>query len=157
MEYSEKIIVAIIAASVSILVSIFGFFTNLFQTKISQKRFERELKNKYTNILYEKRIELYPTAFKISSKIKKIQEHGGIIPREQQIRIVKKLNLWVEDEAGLFLSTDVINAYYKLRKSLGNLPGNGDRYTDIQIDKIWKARNDFRVALRNDISNLHRR
>ncbi|WP_407210917.1 hypothetical protein [Citrobacter portucalensis] len=37
MEYSEKIIVAIIAASVSILVSIFGFFTNLFQTKISQK------------------------------------------------------------------------------------------------------------------------
>ncbi|MGK3225729.1 hypothetical protein ACCW94_11620 [Enterobacter soli] len=73
MEYSEKIVVAVIAASVSILVSIVGYFTNRFQTKISQKRFERELKNKYTNILYEKRIDLYPTAFSISSKIKKFK------------------------------------------------------------------------------------
>jgi hypothetical protein len=157
MEYSEKIVVAIIAASVSILVSIVGFFTNRFQTKISQIRFEKELKNKYTNILYEKRIELYPAAFKISSKIKKIQEHGGIIPREQQLRILKNLNSWVEDEAGLFLSKEVISAYYNLRKSLGNAPGNCDSYTKVQIDKIWNARNDFRIALRNDISNLHRK
>lgn len=73
MEYPEKIVVAIIAASVSILVSIVGYFTNRFQTKIAQIRFERELKSKYINILYEKRIELYPTAFKISSKIKKFK------------------------------------------------------------------------------------
>ena len=157
MEYSDKIIIALISAGVSILISIIGIATSIYQSRNSQIKFEQEIKNKYINILYEKRIELYPFAFKLSSKIKKIQLYGGIIPQEQQIKILRKLNIWVEDEAGLFLSKDVIDAYYDLRKSLGNNPGNGDSYTSIQIEKIWDARNTFRVALRNDIRNLHKK
>ncbi len=157
MELSDKIIVAIIAGGVSFLVSIISFITTVYQNKTSQQKIELELKNKYVNILYEKRIHLYPIAFKITSKIKKINYNGGIISQDQQKNILKNLNAWVENEAGLFLSKEVINAYYNLRKALGNNPGKGGEYTHIQIEKIWKARTEFRSALRSDISNLHKR
>ena len=131
--------------------------TNTYQNSISKKKLEYEIKNKYTSILYEKRIELYPTAFKLSSRIKKINSEAKIISQEQQIKILRQLNSWVENDAGLFLSKEVIDSYYKLRKALGNNPGDGASYTDIQVEKLWNSRNEFRAALRHDISNLHRR
>lgn len=157
MELSEKIIVAIIAGSVSLTISAISIITNIIQNKQSEKKLRAEIKNKYTNLLYEKRMSLYPSAFKITSKIKRLSTPLGIIPQEQQIKILKQINLWVENEAGLFLSKEVIDTYYILRKHLGKNPGNGTNYTQTQIDNLWLARNSFRSALRNDISNLHKR
>lgn len=157
MEFSDTTIVAIISGSISLFVSLIGVFTNAYQNFISKKKLEYEIKNKYTNTLYEKRMALYPTAFKLSSGIKKLNSEAKIIPQEQQVKILRQLNAWVENDAGLFLSKEVIDSYYKLRKALGNNPGDGTSYTDIQVEKLWNARNEFRAALRYDISNLHRR
>lgn len=116
-----------------------------------------EIKNNYTTVLYEKRIELYPYAFELSSKIKKLKPPLYIIPYEQQLRILRDLNYWVEKKSGIFLSQEVISSYYILRKALEKKPGNGDSYTETQINNLWIARNNFRSALRQDISNLHKK
>lgn len=80
-----------------------------------------------------------------------------IIPYEQQLRILRDLNYWVEKKSGIFLSQEVISSYYILRKALEKKPGNGDSYTETQINNLWIARNNFRSALRQDISNLHKK
>ena len=71
------------------------------------------------------------------------------------MRVLKDLNEWAESDAGLFMSKNVIDAYYSLRKELGKNPGDGKYYNQVQVDKIWQARTSFRSALRADISHLH--
>lgn len=155
MDLSEKIIVALIAGLVSLVVAMLGFLATYFQHKASRKKLEKEFENKFIEKLYIKRAELYPTAFDHVSRIRRLKKPEGIIPKEYQDSILKDLNIWTESEAGLFMSDDVIKAYYELRKVLGKNPGNGQYYTDIQIEKIWNARVNFRVALRRDLGSLH--
>ncbi|MEZ9782357.1 hypothetical protein AB4292_17365 [Vibrio cyclitrophicus] len=155
MEISEKLMTAIIAGGVSLFVALISFVTNVYQNKMAEKKLKTEIKNKFTEKLYEKRIELYPKAFLIVSKIQKRKAPELIISKDLQANVLTELNLWAENEAGLFLSKDVIKSYYSLRKELGNNPGDGEKYTKIQADKIWKARTNFRSALRSDIAFLH--
>lgn len=157
MVLSEKIIIAGISTSISLFIAIIGFVISLIKMKGERKKIILEIKNSYTTALYEKRMELYPYAFELSSKIKKLKPPLYIISHEQQLRILKNLNSWVENKSGIFLSQEVISSYYSLRKELGKNPGNGDGYTETQINNLWTARNNFRSALRQDISNLHKK
>jgi len=153
---SEKILVAAIAGSVSLVVALFGLLAGYFQHRNAIDKLKVEIDNKYNERLYEKRINLYPEAFRIASRIKKLKKPELIIPKNIQEEILKELNVWAEGDAGLFMSNNTIKCYFELRESLGNNPGDGEFYTHRQVEKIWEARTNFRKALRADVGNLHK-
>lgn len=70
MELSEKVIITVISSSISLFIAITGFVISLIKMKKERNKTILEIKNNYTTVLYEKRIELYPYAFELSSKIK---------------------------------------------------------------------------------------
>ena len=131
-------------------IALLGIVAASFQNKAALKKLRKEIQTKFLEKLYEKRIELYPEAFRISNRIVRFKKPD----LDKQQEILLELNKWAGD-AGLFLSTEVISAYYDLRKSLGNNPGNGEFYDDVQIEKSWAARTEFRAALRADIRTMH--
>ena len=155
MSISEAIITALIAGVVSIIVSLIGVFISLRQLKYSERKLRFEIRQKYMDKLYDKRMELYPKAFLISSKIKRRKLPQGINTQNEILEILKSLNAWAEEEAGLFMSANAVRSYWDLREVLGKNPGSGEHYHERQIEKIWDARVAFRSALRADIGVLH--
>lgn len=155
MNLSEKLMVALIAGGISLVASLVGVVVSLRQVKVSERKIKEEIQHKYLHKLYDKRIELYPEAFKISSKIKKKKKPDGINPPQEIKMILSDLDFWAEGEAGLFLSPKTIRAYWDLRDALSKNPGGGENYQEQQINNIWQARVNFRSALRRDIGVMH--
>ncbi|NMH64311.1 hypothetical protein [Shewanella salipaludis] len=153
---SETVMVSLIAGSVSLIVALFGILATQIQYRNALRKIKIDLENKYTERLYEERINIYPEGFRIASRIRKLRKPELITPKHVQEEILKELNIWSEGSAGLYLSNNAIDAYFKLREALAKNPGNGEFYTEIQADNLWKARSEFRKALREDIGNLHK-
>lgn len=152
---SENIMVALISASVSLVVALFGMLMNLIHHRNVLRKITIENRNKYLEKLYEKRIELYPEGFRIVSRIILLKKPERIISEDIQKKLLIDLSVWVQGDAGLFMSKKTIKCYYELKDFLGNSPGNSPYYTANQAKKIWLARNQFLKSLRTDIGNLH--
>ena len=152
---SEKLIAAVIAGLVSLIIAGFGILSTHRQNKLAQKRLKKEFQNKFTEKLYEKRMELYPAAFRTAGRIRKLKMPQGITPLEYQKIACDELSIWGEGEAGLFMSDELFNAYWEFRKALANNPGNSEFYSDKQVEKLWRARQRFRQSLRADLGNLY--
>ena len=155
MGVSDIVLAAIVAASISLLISIVGFVASYLQVKSSRRRLERELRHSFTDKVYEHRIRLYPEGLQITSRIKRRKRPQYLDPPEVIKSIKDDLNRWGEGEAGLFMSGKSVQAYWKLRDELRKNPGLGERYTEKQSQNIWKARVEFRRQLRRDLGNLY--
>ena len=71
----DKMIAAIIAGFVSLVIAVLSMITNHRQNKYAQARLSKEFQNKFTEKLYEKRLELYPIAFKTAGRIRKLNSY----------------------------------------------------------------------------------
>jgi hypothetical protein len=93
--------------------------------------------------------------YRILGRLRRVKKPQYLPPPETLKTIKDEINKWVDQEAGLFLSRDALQAYWEFRHALSKNPGNGDQYTEEQANKIWLARNNFRLQLRKDIGNLY--
>lgn len=152
----SKVTSALIAGGVSFLIAIISYITTVFKVKHDNKKLELELKNKYTEKIYERRLALYPEAFVITDKlgknIDKIKEEK--IP-SLYLGIEKELRKWKSGEVNLILSESSINAYYTLLKCFKSNPALGSRYNKDQYDRFYSSRTKFRNCLREDIGLLY--
>jgi hypothetical protein len=65
-----NVVSALIAAGVSLIVSLGIFWSTRYKAASEKERQERELERKLTERLYEKRIEAYPKAFGITQGLR---------------------------------------------------------------------------------------
>jgi hypothetical protein len=153
-EISDIIIVALIAGSVSLVVSAIGSGATLFTNAANRRRLEREIRHKFVEKLYEIRLEVYPEAFEITQLILRRKTPMKINKRDELMAIRKRLLEWSNSKAALVLSRRSMRAFYALKNALNKQPGLKDEYTDEQVEKIWSARNQFRRCLRRDLGVL---
>lgn len=155
MEVTDKIIAAVIASCISLVIALITYKSAFKKLKEERLNFEKELEHRYIDKLFEKRMQMYPSAFASAGKIYRLKAPEYITPNEKLRKIKYELKEWAEGEAGLFISKELIEAFNNLMDVLSKKPGNIDSYTLEQADKIWKARNDFRASLRKDLGILH--
>lgn len=62
----NKLLAALIAAGVSIVVSAIGFPSSWFALRAKRIELERQIRSGYMQKLYERRLDLYPKVFKIT-------------------------------------------------------------------------------------------
>jgi hypothetical protein len=111
-----------------------------------------------TSKLYDLRLEIYPEAISITDGLRKARM---VAPEESLSEeyfkaIVSKLDEWHGAKAFLLLSRNAIDTLYSLRKVLREKPEMNGKYSKEQLERIWRAKNAFRSALRSDIQFLHK-
>jgi hypothetical protein len=158
MESFTGILSAVIAAIVSLIAALISFITNKNTLKSERQKFERELQRSMTSKLYDLRLEIYPEAISITDGLRKARM---VAPEESLSEeyfkaIVSKLDEWHGAKAFLLLSRNAIDTLYSLRKVLREKSEMNGKYSKEQLERIWRAKNAFRSALRSDIQFLHK-
>ena len=151
---SDTLVVAIIAGGVSLGVSIIGFLSSMLMVQSSQRDLERRIQSQFTDKLYALRLEHYPMAFKITERIIRRARPEGIVSHDILTEAGKELWAWRTGIVSLIISNRSLKALYELRDALQMGAGDKSGYTDDQIEKIMRARNDFRGCLRSDLGFL---
>jgi len=149
----EKIVTAIIAASVSLVVSLFGALGTWRQLVAQREKLEREIDVRRSEKLYEIRLRVYPKFFEIT----RVLMGASDVDRYSTYKTVRnELKVWRGGEPMLVLSKVALEATYALEVALRANPENGAtrQYSQEQIAKVWKLRQRARGALRRDIGLL---
>lgn len=158
MELLIAILSASIAAAVSLLVALISFVANRNALQAEYRKLERELQREMTAKLYDARLEVYPEAIAITDGLRRSQlaAQDDAVFEDYFRAILFKLDQWHSKKAFLLLSRNAVYTFYHLRKLLREPPELEGRYSPEQLDRIRRAKGEFRLALRSDIQILYR-
>lgn len=151
---NPKVMSALIAAAVSVIVSLGTIWATRYKAITEKERQERELERKLTEKLYEKRIEIYPKAFSITQGLLGNIVLNENLKRKEIDEIYKALSSWVNSDASFILSKKSLKAYCKTRNSLLVEPDDNGNYSKEQRGAMWEAKNKLRSSLRDDVHLL---
>lgn len=151
----DKILTAIIAGSISLVVSLIGFLSSWIALQAKKNEIERNLKNSYMERLYEMRLKNYPKALEITKYVTRLPKKESSFNREDILAIRDSLGEWLNGEGGLVASEELINALYEVRDRLSADYGGDQEYSRQQMEKIVSVISNFRRELRADIRFLH--
>jgi predicted RND superfamily exporter protein len=140
---SDSLTSAIVAGIVAIIVSSMVYF-------VTRKKKGAE-KEKYEEKLYERRLEAYEHAFYITDDLSEEDLYKMTVTSGKLQDIRRSLNEW-HHKKSFILSEESLKAFYEMRDSLAVEPPNGSEFSPEQIDRIWKAKNQFRKSLRRDVN-----
>jgi len=102
--------------------------------------------------LYDVRIETYPKGMELTEALRKSQLAGDVtLTKDYLDAIVSQLDLWYSSRAGFVLSRNSAQCFAALHKAIREKPQSNGMYLPEQIDRMVKARREFRMALRADI------
>ncbi len=150
---SDTIVSAIVAAVVSLIAAILSHLSQRKTIRSQRDQLERELQRKFTERLYDLRLESYPKAFEISDDLRGEFLFQRPVSTTQLRRVRARLAAWHKSTAGFLLSSDALKAYYEIRDALN--VSNGVRFDFDRIRAIWQAKNGFRKALKADLNLLY--
>ncbi len=125
----------------AVLAGIFGMVYKLIDIFMNTIK----IKSEYTRELYNHRLDSYIKIFGITEKITRFKKG------QEKIKEVRgEIREWKKSGGLLLLGEDAWHGFYKLEEALESLRnyGDGDKYSQFQINKIWKARNDFRESIK---------
>jgi hypothetical protein len=148
------IITALIAGSISLIVSVITYVTTKRQMALEREKLERQLKRKFTERLYDLRLQHYAKAFEITENLGKGELTATAGLQSQHIAIRDQLKNWKSGEVNLIISDKALEEFYELLRALKKNPEKGTVYSNTQIDNLWRARNKLRGALRFDLGLL---
>ena len=152
MDLNDKIITVLIAGSVSLVASCITYLSALKKIKAEKEILKKELAAKFTEKIYDIRIQHYPLAFEITEILGKTKSlRTGNLDIEA---VLDNLTKWKAGAPSFIMSNASLEAYWDLKRVLNKNPQNGIIYSDKQMQNIWKARNEFRKSLRKDIGLL---
>ena len=148
-----RVVAAAIAAIVSLVVSAGTIWATRFRASTEREKQERELERKLTERLYEERITHYRKAFSITQGLGYVVQNEDFRAEEADA-IYRELSSWLASDAAFVVSRRSLSAYYDIRDALKVTPDEQGRYSMEQRRGMWKAKNEFRSALRNDVRLL---
>ncbi len=148
---NENLMAAGIAALVSVVVSAIGFIASSRQLSAHREKHEREIEAKRTDLLYELRLKHYPLFFELT-----VDLHRENSSFEFFSALRGKIREWRSGEPMLVLSKSALQCLYELEKALSKQPDDrrSGKYSDQQLQKLWRLRLRARGALRRDIGLL---
>jgi len=108
----------VLSASIAGLISLIGVFISLYTSqrtiKSQSERFEKELQRRFTDKLYELRLDSYPKAFEITDDLRREFLLKKVISIEKLTSIRMKLLRWNKTRAGFLLSESSLRDYYAI-------------------------------------------
>ncbi len=148
---------ALIAGVVALIVSIITHYTTVSATKrqlvLEREKLEKSIRQPYIERLYDLRVKCYAEVFMITEKLKRYSATEENL--QLHFRSVREeLKEWKATEASFVMSDGALKMFYALRKELKKNPEKETLYSDTQLENIWRARNRFRGALRDDVKLL---
>ncbi len=155
MELNDKILTALIAGGVSLVVAIITYLSTIGKIRSERRNLEKQIKTKFTERLYELRLKNYPIVFEITDKLGKKKAFDAEIISEKYKQIEKQLRDWKSGEVGLILSETSLEIYYELLKAFKAKMALGNKYNDEQLQRFYNIRTEFRNSLRQDIGLLY--
>ncbi len=150
----EALTPALIAALVSLSISLMTLFQFFKNKRFQEDQFIKANNRAFTSKLYDLRLEHYPGAFEILDNIYK--EKGGNIDPSKIRNVCEGLIKWKTGIVNLIISNEARKSFYVLRDSLMKNPAFRDGYSPEQIDKITISLKDFRRQLRRDVGFMFR-
>lgn len=151
---NEIITPSIIAALISLIISIITLFQFFRSQKLQQKQFDKNLSRGLTSKLYDLRIDCYPKAFEITDSIHKLKG-GNYDPKIIQTALAELID-WKKGIVSLVISVEALESFIALRDVLMRNPEKKDTYSSTQIENISHRTKEFRKQLRRDIGFLFR-
>lgn len=147
-------VAALIAGSVSVIVSMIGFLVAKHKLRHEISLFTRQADVDLIKKLYELRLDLYGKAFDITDRIYRRSESDWF--QETDVRDwLNDLRDWKSGSVNLVISYGALNAFRELEQALATNPGHQSTYTTNQIKKVYSLRDTFRSSLRKDVRLLH--
>ncbi|MBF0913387.1 hypothetical protein HXK64_00200 [Candidatus Gracilibacteria bacterium] len=141
----EQILTGLVGAMIG------GFFSvyagkNTIKSTLEQEKMKISLD--YEKLIIQERLKYYPELFRITQDIGKKNK-----PLELTQKAKEEFLDWRGKGAGyIILSKKSLEYFNKLKESLKANPGNGEKgYTDVQLEKIYKQRNELRGSLKDDL------
>lgn len=142
----------IITAVVSLLVISFSAYVSWLTISTARKTLEKQQLGSMTAKLYDVRIESYPKGMEITEALRKSQLDGDVTLNADYLNaIASKLDSWYSSQAGFVLSRNSAQCFSTLHRAIREKPQSKGTYLPEQIDRMVRARREFRMALRADI------
>ncbi len=142
----------IISAIASLVVILISVFVSRNTIMAARQTLEKQQLGSMTAKLYDIRIESYPKGMEITEALRKTQLAGDVTLSVDYLnKIVSQLDLWYSSKAGFVLSRHSAQCFSALHKAVREKPDTNGVYLPEQIDRMVRARREFRMALRADI------
>jgi hypothetical protein len=125
------------------------------QIQLQRHLLERQLERKFTEKLYDLRLERYPEAFEITDDLRGEYLFENNIDPKVLASVRKRLQDWNKTKAAFLLSEKSLKAFYKLRKALLLSLSSGNTFSEENVKRIWECKNSFRTALKEDVDLLY--
>ena len=152
---STEIITAIIAFSGVVISIVASITVSLRQTTIELRKVRTEIQQTYMNKLLEKRIEKYPSLYKLLSDFDKSIRYGNLRKKDVD-ELFKKILAW-DSENAIFLSGQAVKTYVAFRIVLSKVVklSEKDFHQNFIINnekkQLLAQANEVEVALKNDL------
>lgn len=156
MQLDEKLVSALIAATVSLVVALLSAVASRRALAAERENLERQLQRRFTEKLYDLRLDHYPKIFEVTLKLRgqNLKKGSTALTRESTTALAESLDEW-RGKSGFILSEAALEQFYALRRALRRKPASDGIYSPEQLAEIWRARVGFHHALRADIGLLH--
>ncbi|RVU32731.1 hypothetical protein [Neptunomonas marina] len=110
---SDKIIAALLAGSISLIVSL---SITWWRSSVELKKLKQEIEHQYASKLFEARLERYPSLYSYVSSFAKLLEKNQA-SLDDLITLKNQVDKWDSDNA-LLLNSNSVRIMYRLRKLL---------------------------------------
>jgi hypothetical protein len=149
---SGEIIVAFIALGGVIISVLASLYTSMKQTNAEISKLRTEIQQTYTHKLLEKRIEVYPSLYKLLSVFTKSIVAEQTTSLSQLQELLEEMSVWDVNNA-VFLSGKAFELSYRFRARVSHLrsmPAN-DWDTKELLSDLRRKADDIKLALKEDL------
>ena len=145
-------LIPIITAIVALVTILISAFVSWLTILAARRTLEKQQLGSMTAKLYDVRIESYPKGMELTEALRRTQLAGEVtLTADYLTNIVSQLDLWYSSKAGFVLSRNSAQCFAALHKAIREKPELNGKYLPEQIDRMVRARREFRMALRADI------
>ena len=124
-----------------------GFIAHYF----TMQKLKKQHQHVFVESLYEKRYDTYTKLLAITQDTGKNRKQVDLHKNASE-----ELKKWQMETGGfLLLSAKTLDCFNTLKDVLKKNPGENSAYSEEQRKNIWKARNSFRGAMRDDFAFFH--
>jgi hypothetical protein len=146
----EKLVAALIAGVVSLLVSLLTYWATERRIRHDRSSTARQIAQRFAEELLKHRLRLYPGAFVATTNLGKGSADDASLPEKYRVAL-DELRKWKTGEVEVVISEEAEDRFHELVERLKRNPGRGSVYNKDQVGLIFQARQKFRGALRRDL------
>lgn len=153
---NDKVITALVAAVVSLAVSLLTLWSNRKRIQSEEKRHAVDHQRHLTEKLLDLRLSAYPKAFGITYQLTSpFLLSNPKLSTGHILDVKNKLLEWERKDGAFLFTKSSLRAYRDLITALSVEAREDGTYSRKQRDQMWKCKNRFRGALKADLKLLY--